>query len=279
MKTIPNFSNVPKSNEFLDDRGRVMRFPTRRDYFRFLVDQGIVNDEKDILDDPRLIEAIYLDWLRRAQVGCVFAQLLGRPKNRMGMQTVVFRKSGNPQHISELARKIDEAVRAAINSHDIEAISILLPDVVAIEELVHLILVMSRFPQWNVEREQEWRGTTILVGLRVELAASVWAETLGLGPFQFFPPTRQGPITSIEIRTMPLRAKRNKFHPTRLASHLADIETDHFLTSKEHGVRSNKWTPILRTRILGGHSDRRAKAAVTFSFPAAIWKVSKFRHS
>ena len=62
-----------------DERGRMMEFPRRQDYIRQLQEHGLVSDEAGFVADDGLTEAVYLDWLLRPQVGCVFAQLLARP--------------------------------------------------------------------------------------------------------------------------------------------------------------------------------------------------------
>ena len=258
----------------VDERGRLMRFPSRRDYLDFLLARGIITGEMDFLKNPELNREVYLDWLRRGQVGCVFAQLLGRPANRLQMRTVVLLEP----EVSECARQIDILVHEAVDDSRTEAATILLPAVLSSEQLVYLLLAPSDLPSWSIEREAPWRKRLTLVGMRVQIEGGVWAEVLGLGPFTFFPPTRQGPITSLEIRTKPKGSKWSKIHPKMRASHLADIKTDDFLSPKRHGILFKTFTPWLRKRVLGGGpEDQRAKAGVTFVVPAAMWNVMKPR--
>ena len=66
---------------------------------------------------------------------------------------------------------------------------------------------------------------------------------------------------------------------TRLAAHLADIPTDHMVSRACHKSLFAKFTPWLRNRILGFHDDKRAKASVTYSIPAAIWSSLKATRS
>ena len=278
---MPDFSEVRQSFTLVDNRGRTMRFPNRHDYLDFLVSKGLIEHRQEFVDVPELVKAVYLDWLRRAQIGCVFAQLLGRHTNRKGMRTEVIGGSHNARQISDLAEEIDSAVQDAVDKPNAEAISILLPTLLDAEDLVRLILALSVLPKWIIEREWQWRGTLTVVGLRREIDDKVLAETLGLGPFPFLPPTRQGPITSLEIRTKPLRSIWSKLQRrrTRRAAHLAQIPTADFLTPKEHRVRFNQWTPALKKRILGGNPDERAKASVTFAVPAAIWSALRSHRS
>ena len=277
MTAYPDLSEAGRGNVLIDDRGRVMRFPLRRDYMELLRSKGLISDEYDFQCNPLLVEAVYLDWLRRAQVGCVFAQLLGRPRNRKNMRTAILGKQIIRDGMADLASEIDSVIQSSVDDPEIEAVSIILPAIVDPEDLVRLTFSLSKLPLWDLEREWLWRKTMTVIGLRRQIENIVWAETLGIGPFQFFPPTRQCPVTSLEVRTKSNRSIWSKLHKlrTRRAAHLAQVPTDHFLTPKQNQVRFKKWTPALRSRILGGESDARAKAGVTFTVPAAIWSQIK----
>ena len=262
-----------------DERGRTMRFPARRDYVIQLQKHGLVMNEAAFINDDCLTEAVYLDWLRRPQVGCVFAQLLARPVNRTGMRTVVARGSSGVGDPGELAMQIAQLVDDSVQDPSCEALSVLMPQVLNDEILAQLVWELGTQPGWDIEREHIWRRTLVLIGMRVEIAGDVVAETLGMGPFEIFPPTRQCPITTLEIRTKRKRAKKSHLSKTHLAAHLADISTDHMLTRAAHGDLFAKFTPWLRRRILGNQQDMRAKAGVTYSLPVAIWRSLKERDS
>ena len=262
-----------------DERGRTMRFPTRLDYVRQLKKHGLVVDEAAFIDNDSLTEAVYLDWIRRPQVGCIFAQLLARPVNRTGMRTVVARGDSGVGDPRELAVQIAQLVDESVQDPSYEALSVLMPQVLNDVTLTQLVWELGTQPGWYIELEHGWRGTLILIGMRVEIAEDVVAETLGMGPFEIFPPTRQCPITTLEIRTKRTRAKKSHLSKTFLAGHLADIPTDHMLTGAAHGALRSKFTPWLRRRILGNQEDMRAKAGVTYSLPVAIWRSLKSRGS
>ena len=258
-----------------DERGRAMEFPRRQDYVRQLQEHGLVSDEAGFIADDRLTEAVYLDWLLRPQVGCVFAQLLARPVHRTGVRTVVARGSSGLGDPSELAIQIADRVDESVNEASTEALSVLLPQVLDAEALARLVWELGNQPRWTIEQERPWRNTLVLVGLRVEIAAGVVAETLGMGPFTIFPTTRQCPVTTLEVRTKPERAKKGHLSRTHLAAHLADLPVGHMLTNAEHRSRRVRFTPWLKERILGKQGDLRAKAGVTYSVPAAIWSSLK----
>lgn len=262
-----------------DERGREMRFPTRQEYIRQLQKHGLIVDEAEFVASDRMTEAVYLDWLRRPQIGCVFAQLLARPRYRTGVQTVVVRGSSGVGYPSELAIQIDRLVQESVNDASDEALSVLLPQILKIEVLAQLVWELSNLQGWTIERDRSWRGTLVLVGLRVEIATEVFVETLGMGPFSIFPTTRQCPVTTLEIRTKPKGARRSHLFKTHRAAHLAQVRVDHILKPKQIKSRFKKYTPALRNRILGGQKDMRAKAGVTYSIPAAIWNSLKARKS
>ena len=262
-----------------DERGRTMRFPARRDYVRQLQKHGLVMNETAFIDDDCLTQAVYLDWLRRPQVGCVFAQLLARPVNRTGMRTFVARGLSGLGDPGELAVQIAQLVDESAQDPSIEALSVLMPQILNVEALAQLVWELGTQPGWDIEREHMWRGTLVLIGMRVGIAKGIVAETLGMGPFEIFPPTRQCPITTLEIRTKSKRAKKRFLSNRPLAGHLADIPTDHMLTPAKYRDLFAKFTPWLRRRILGDKQDMRAKAGVTYSLPVAMWQTLKERGS
>ena len=270
-----NFERVPRSTTLVDERGRLMTFPNRGDYLRFLVAEGAIQTVDDFMRDDVLTESVFLDWLRRGQVGCVFAQLFARQVNRAVIRTLVARGQSGVSAPEELAVQIDQALSDAVANPSSEALSVLLPQVLDPQHLTRLVTELARLPGWRIEREASWRRTLVLVALRVEIAAGVWAEPLGMGPFSFFPPTRQSPITSLDIRTKTERARRGRLNRSTLAAHLAQMSTGDMLTKAEFGVRFSQHTRKLRRRILGGQDDHRAKAGVTFALPAAIWTAMK----
>jgi hypothetical protein len=92
-------------------------------------------------------------------------------------------------------------VDESVNDAPYEALSVLLPQILDAEPLTHLVWELSKQPGWTIEKERPWQRTLVLIGLRVKIAPEVVAETLGMGPFQIFPTTRQCPVTTLEVRT------------------------------------------------------------------------------
>ena len=266
-----------KGLELFDEHGRTMGFPTRQDYIQQLQEYGLIRDEAGFVANDHLTEAVYLDWLFRPQIGCVFAQLLARRVYRSGVRTVVARGSSGLGDPNELANQIACLVDESVSNESDEALSVLLPQILDVESLARLAWALGNRTGWDIEKEQLWRKTLVLIGLRVEIAIApkVFAETLGMGPFDIFPTTRRCPVTTLEIRTKHERSKRSKLSTTHLAAHLADIPMDHKLKPAEFRSRFKTFTPWLKKRILGKQGDMRAKAGVTYSVPVAIWSSLK----
>ena len=271
--------STPKRIRLKDERGRAMWFPSRKDYLRQLQDNDLVHSEADFVADDQLTKAVYLDWIRRPQVGCIFAQLLARHAHRSRIRTVVARGCFGTGDPKELAIQVNLLVGESADDPSSEALSVLMPQILDLQTLADFAWQLSHQPGWTIEREHTWRRRLVLIGLRAQIGTGVVAETLGLGPFEIFPSTRKCPLTTLEIRTKPKRAKRSQLSNEYLAAHLADIPTTHMLAPKTHRALFKHLTPKLRRRILEGKEDMRAKASVTYTLPIAIWSDLKAKGS
>ena len=268
--------STPKGLALQDEHGRPMGFPTRVDYIDQMKAYGLISSEADFIADDRLTEAVYLDWLLRPQVGCVFAQLLARPVYRTGMRTEIVRDAPGLGGPKELAFQITRLAKESIEDASTESLSVLMPQVLDVEKLAQLVWELGHRQDWSIELESPWQRRLVRIGLRVKVAEGVLAETLGMGPFDIFPTTRRCPITTLEIRTKPKGAKKSRIPQTHRAVHLAALPIgDHILNSAEYGIRFTEFTLRLRRRMLGNRGDLRAKASVTYSLPSAIWSSLK----
>jgi hypothetical protein len=270
------FREVPRSIRLVDDRGRERCFPGRQDYISHLQRVGLIDSETTFNRNDKLVETVYLDWLTRGQVGCIFAQLLGRPRSRRKLRIVVFStNAASFEDTAETARLVSDAVSHAVRAKEIEALTILLPAITSIDNLARFVVTLGNLPGWRFESLLPWRSL-VRVGLRAHIEGDAWAEILGTGPFpQFFPATRQSPITSLEIRTKTRRGVFSKVWPRKyIALHAAQIPAEDFIGGRSFSRLFDDLTPKLRLRMLGGESDERAKAAVTFAIPTAVWQVA-----
>jgi hypothetical protein len=277
------FSEVSKSVQIRDENGKTRYFPARGDYVSHLQRTGLIANAAELPQNPELVEDVYLDWLKRGQIGCVFGQLFARKRFRTGFKTVVIGRDASIESDAQSsALEIDHAVAECLLAPEVEALTVLLPAITQVDSAVRLFVALSRLPNWKLESVNDWGATLINIGLRVRLQEEndteeeVWAEILGTGPFvNSLPATRQSPIMSLEMRTKTLRAKYSKLYPRKIKSaHLDKIDYEGVVDPVWFGRLFEKYTPWLRKRILGGASeDRRAKASVTLTVPVAVWNA------
>ena len=243
-----DFSDIAKSVVIIDHRGRRMEFPSRSDYVNHLVKSGVINKEAELSENKVLVQEVYLDWLRRGQVGCIFAQLFGRRRNREALETAVITgSSSSSSGLMSVATDIDQAVQRAMENPHSESISVLLPAIIDAEAVVDLIVELEKLPRWRIDYVRPWRDRVANIGLRTEIVEGVWAEILMLAPLSTQPPTRQGPFTSFELRTQEKGSRPSRFRRQMHAAHLDRLNTRHFMSRKRHSLLFNKLTPLLRT--------------------------------
>ena len=108
---FPNLSEVNRSLVLTDERGRKMSFPTRKDYVNKLSRDRVITGESDFINRPDLNQAVYLDWLRREQVGCVFAQIFGRKRYRGALDIEVL---PGREDLDVLSTQIDAVAQRSI---------------------------------------------------------------------------------------------------------------------------------------------------------------------
>jgi hypothetical protein len=101
------------------------------------------------------------------------------------------------------------------------------------------------------------------------------SEALVLGPFAEFPPTRQSPVTALELFVgVPLRQDPKTHAPTNRANlaHIDLLDRDIICVDLTPPAIDAMWTRSKegRYRSLGGVEDNRAKARVSFVIPASL---------
>ena len=203
-----------------DERGRTMGFPMRQDYVSQLQEHGLVSDEAAFIADDRLTEAVYLDWLLRPQVGCVFAQLLARPVYRTGIRTVVARGSSGLGDPSEIAIQITRLVNESVEDTSTEALSVLLPQILDLESLTRLVWELGMQPGWAIEQERLLAWDTRTHRAQGRDCAQRGCRNAWHGTVQHLPTTRQ--CLSQRWRSEPrlggLREAIDRKHTARLTS-------------------------------------------------------------
>lgn len=156
----PDFNKIRSGIEIRSD-AKSWRVPRRADYFEYLVEQGYIESEDEILGRKDLVRSIQLHWHRRGQTGCKFAQRLSNAPSDHGWHLAVA-DSSDPM---ALAKWVDDIVRAAVANSDIEALSLLFPHLIEPKGLAALVGELMALPSWSVENSQ-FSQTTLVVRQR-----------------------------------------------------------------------------------------------------------------
>jgi hypothetical protein len=218
----------------------------------------------------------YLKWRRQSAVGCVFARLMAAHSDRFGQKIEEIRiRVGTPMKIAgAIAARVDRLV----TDPAISAATILLPRIDTLESLLAVTLALRSYPKWTVTTAMiQAPPPEDLVAVRVVREIPFGeqmcpSEALILGPFEGFPPTRQAPITVIELFVgLPMPIDPKNHQPTTKAN-LAHVDLGPDFTQE---LIDNMWERSIegRTRSLGGE-DNRAKAKVSFVVPRSFARDS-----
>ncbi len=242
------------------------------DYINHCIETKGLADQQELRKFPALAEEIYVDWLRKPQVACVFARFMAKDNEQFGIRREVV--SACPSEIGEeaYAELITDRTTESIMSPKVEGLSLLLPSITESEQLGSLVRQLFSRAEWSgsAKLNPSDRQERVYIQLKRKLDDETAAEVLGLGPFSFLPLTRQSPVTALEIRTKPDGASGGKGPFSTRLSHLADILIPKIADKKFREF----WiaTSDQRLAVLGG-DDSAAKAKVTFAIPSAFWNT------
>lgn len=245
---------------------KTYRFPTYADYEACLINQGACVNECDLRSSEALVRSIHRHWHRQGQTGCWFAQEFSKTMNFEKWRTVVI-----SAHRSRACRElIHREVENSIAASDCEVLSIVLPRLNTVSELLDLISLCRSIEGWIVEPSAAADGI-IGIQMKIPLQDGCFSWALGFGPFHFFPMTRRAPFTELAVRTK--RVKQPLTHQVLNtatdAAHLADIPSQ-FTQDKFNKCMAN--TAAMKMRVLGTDDHPTAKAKVTFAIPESSWQ-------
>ena len=86
----PDLPSVRSSRAIYRRDGGIDHFPSLDDYVAHHVEQGNVSDLDDLVrHKSHLIGELYLDWIKRGQVACLFARILARNPRQVRWLPVV----------------------------------------------------------------------------------------------------------------------------------------------------------------------------------------------
>lgn len=214
-------------------------------------------------DQPALVAGVQRDWHTQGQTGCVFAQRLARTLPPAAWPSAV---------VSQLAGaglRVDAALAAAIASSDAQVLSVLFPTVDSSGALVALLAELARTSETLLAEPPYEHEDIVVVRLRAAVTGDgVLAWILAFGPFDFWPPTRRGPVAELLFRVKP---KPPRIFPRldqdRRTAHLADTP---IAMGDEDADRMWRGTYRAALEILGEPPSTLTAPNVTLSLPKAL---------
>lgn len=239
----------------------VLQWPTRTDYAEWYARQGLINDEASFDEAYEIHGPVFLDWVKRGQTACRFASRLAHTHVDAGWQSIVI---GRAVAGEELARMTTDLL--ATHIEEAEIVQLLFPHVTNSAQLGQLIddLCIGNPERWYWEAIGEIEDDWINLGLRWTLPddqSTAW--TVGFGPFDFLPITRQAPITGVLIRTSSVKRTTNEADVFgRIPVHLADMDDQ--LTDSSVRDHLTAATVDAKANYLNGIHASAARARVTF---------------
>ncbi|MGH7116379.1 MAG: hypothetical protein ACREE9_18025 [Stellaceae bacterium] len=213
-------------------------------------------------------EKMYLAWRKRREIGCVFAQIIARHPDRFEQRIdVISGQLSADELAASIAARCDRLIADAATA----AATILLPDILTLEDAARTFLALSDQPGWGVtttsiQNQPAERFVAIHIVKMIPFGTTTCpSEALVLGPFDEFPPTRRAPITALEIYVGDPRPFDPKIpgKPTTKAN-LAHIE----MNLPTHVAFEKIWAMSEKGRRLSlGGDDSRAKAKISLALP------------
>jgi hypothetical protein len=264
-----DLSKIKKSNTYC---GSIPR-STRQDYIDYFIENQILNSEEELCESDPTIILIHQNWYSSGSAGCVFAAAIASQASKLNVVTEVFSELPNPnktdQYIDFLNKIINKHKESAA-----ELVHIIFPKIKDIPSLVSLIKQLLCAEGVSLERKHE-HYDWYLLEIRVEIISNLLhAWPMILGPFEFFPATRQAPFTEIVVRLKPKsQSTYSKNNNDIGTAHIADIPIMHKYPEKQ---MNTLWTSTMnRVKLILGderNNELRAKAKTTVTVPKKHWE-------
>ena len=190
----------------------------------------------------------------RNRSGCAFAAYAAKRPKKYGWLSVITEVD---------AGNISETLGAAINDPDVQALSMIFPNVETVSGLIDLINACLDTGSFIDEGDDE--SGMRFVRLRAQVGGDrSWVS--GFGPFEFLPKTRQAPHCELAIRVKPRPAYNWSFKETPAGIiHLADLD----MKGLSDRNLWKLWGASFETtkNILGHTPDDESAAKTTFVIP------------
>ncbi len=247
-----------------------LRFPVREDYVKYFLDSGVVATEKDLWKSDKFVSLIHRHWHGEGRNGCIFALLAARKPDEIGWKDFVVTGSIDEIESGDTETLLKNLITLAISDPNCQVLSLLFSNIYTDNDLVRLIRFLLNMDIVKLVDEQEI-DDLVTLSLRIPLNSdNVLSWLMAFGPYDYFPQTRQSPITEVAIRvkTKP-DIQFHRLNKDNFAAHLADLPLEY-----KDEVMEKTWENTLkRTRyILGEEPNQFSAAKTTFILPIKIWK-------
>lgn len=256
-------------SEVVTDGETTLAFSCPDDYRRLLCSVLALEDADALGRYPSLVAQVQADWHRQGQNGCLFAKVLNSARPTYGWETAVM----PPGTVEEVARWVEEHVRAGIDTDETRIVSLVFPWLTADVDLAALLRRLAGLPGWSVAPMDPGEDPVRLAARVALCDGEVDSWVLGFGPFAFLPRTRRAPFTEIVIPVKPKVPGQHRMDDDMRRSHLADVPVPALLDPKFEGLVAS--TGDHRRFVLGGAEDERAKAKVTYAIPSVAWEAAR----
>lgn len=207
-----------------------------------------------VLDDP--VKEAQRRFFSRNKAGCAFAAYAAKRPAKYGWASVI---------LPVAADSIGQELGNAIADPTTQAISMIFPDVLSVDDLAGLVDACIDSGLFVDEGYLE--NSTRFVRLRAKIGPDVSWVT-GFGPFDFLPETRRAPFCELTVRVKPRPSYDWYFKDTvEGVVHLADLDM--------RGLSCRNlwklWGASFETtkKILGHAPDEESAAKTTFVVPIA----------
>jgi hypothetical protein len=249
--------------------GSKKEFPTYRYFVAHLIESGEIKDEQELLENKsELLPDIYFDWIKRAQVACLFAVKLAHQPAQNGWGSFVL--DSNDKFMGEQVADITE--NSVINPK-YEATQFIFKNCKSPSDVVNLVNTLCDDAGWYWKKNTPNDNASfpnLCLGLRWMLSSRkrpIWA--LGIAPFEPMPITRR--FVGAPFSTIVFRSSDPEFYnddERNKGMHLADIP---FPSESDEDFKKT-WdnTHDLKKRFLGNELSLLPWAEITFALPVQV---------
>lgn len=249
------------------------KFSSRTDYEQYFLAKGMIQKAEELWKNSELLVEVQRHWHKGGQNGCVFAQHIARRATNYGWIHHVVEESAQRIEQEDIREDIAARIEQAIADPECQLISFLFPEVTNTSGLMCLIRALMNVRNIDVEALEEYNEFQT-IRLRVDVTGTgVMSWLMTFAPFEFYPNTRQAPVTELVIRVKPQPEEffeMNSYTPD--TAHIADTP---FEMEREQSLKTWDATFKNTKEVLGKKPDLISAAKTTFSVPLDVWTEVK----